>query len=398
MSSRPTVAVLFGSRSVEHEVSVVTAMQILANIDRNKYNVVPVYIDKQGRWLTGKGLENLESFKSLALRDASKFLEISPSATPTRAMIEPLRSGLLSPKIPRIDVVFPALHGTFGEDGTVQGLLELANIPYVGCGVTASAVGMDKVLQKAIFKQVGLNVVKHSWFFRETYQQNPESIIKNLEKELPYPMIVKPANLGSSVGITLAKNRETLQEAIEVAQAFDRKILVEEVVQDMIEINCSVLGWKTLEASVCEQPVKHDEFLSYKDKYMGGGKKAGTKDAPAKGSSKGMASLARLVPAPIPEPLAKQIQEMAKVAFRSIDGSGIARIDFMVTTTRGKVTPQSKVYINEINTLPGSFSFYLWEATGVQFVTLIDKLIDIAIERQHDKNTTTFSIDSKLLG
>jgi len=285
----------------------------------------------------------------------------------------------------------------------MQGLFELANIPYVGCGVTASAVGMDKVIQKAVFAQAGLNVVKHTWFFREEYQQNPSAVIAKLEKALSYPMVVKPANLGSSVGITLAKNRKLLEQAIEVAQAFDRKVIVEQALTDMIEINCSVLGWKTLETSVCEQPVKQDELLSYEDKYMRGGKSAKSSSNSSSTSNsnnsgnKGMASLDRLIPAPISPILTKQVQEIAKVAFRSIDGAGIARVDLMVTTTKGKITANSKIYVNEINTMPGSLSFYLWKPSGVSFTELTTKLIELAFERQRDKDTTMFSIDSSLL-
>ncbi len=404
MSIKPTVAVLFGSRSVEHEVSVVTGLQIIEAIDKSKYDVLPIYVTKTGQWLTGPELSRVETYKKLSLSVSAasaitNTTSLLPSATPgTNAVIEEKRSLFSAkPKLPHIDVLFPAFHGTFGEDGTMQGLFELANIPYVGCAVTASAVGMDKVIQKAIFAQAGLNVVKHTWFFREEYQKNPSAVIAKLEKTLPYPMIIKPANLGSSVGITLAKNRKLLAQAIEVAQAFDRKIVVEEVLTDMIEINCSVFGWKTLETSVCEQPVKQDELLSYDDKYMRGGKSAKTSSTASSSGNKGMASLDRLIPAPISPTLTKQIQEISKIAFRSIDGAGIARVDLMVTTTKGKVTPNSKIYVNEINTMPGSLSFYLWEPSGVSFTELTTTLIELAFERQRDKDTTMFSIDSSLL-
>ncbi|HKY74151.1 MAG TPA: D-alanine--D-alanine ligase family protein [Patescibacteria group bacterium] len=398
MSHKPVVAVLFGSRSVEHEVSVVTALQIIAAIDSNRFDVLPVYIDKQGRWLTGKDFDKVETFKMLSLHPKQAATSMSPVAVPHKPLLQPEKQGLFGNKeTPHIDIVFPAVHGTNGEDGTLQGLLELADIPYVGCGVTASAVGMDKVIQKAVYVQAGLNVVKYAWFFRDEYHQNPDAVITKIEKSLPYPVIVKPADLGSSVGITLAKNRSELIEGIELAKEFDRKLLIEQALTDMIEINCSVLGWKTLETSVCEQPVKNESFLTYEDKYMRGGK--GTKGSSGAKSSnaKGMASLDRLIPAPISDALSKKIQEIAKTAFHAIDGSGIARIDFMVTTTKGKITSASKVYINEINTMPGSLSFYLWEATGVSFTELTNKLIDIALERHQDKKATIWSIDSSLL-
>ncbi len=402
MSTKLTVAVLFGSRNVEHEVSVVTGLQIIEAIDKSKYDVIPIYVTKTGQWLTGPELSRVETYKKLSLSASASSVNTTPllpSATPGTNAVTEQKRGFFSTKskLPHIDVLFPAFHGTFGEDGTMQGLFELANIPYVGCGVTASAVGMDKVIQKAIFAQAGLNIIKYTWFPREEYQQNPSAVIAKLEKTLLYPMIVKPANLGSSVGISLAKNQKLLEQAIKVAQAFDRKIVVEEALIDMIEINCSVLGWKTLETSVCEQPIKQDELLSYDDKYMRGEKSSKTSSTASNSGSKGMASLDRLIPAPISPVLTKHIQEISKTAFRSIDGSGIARVDLMVTTTKGKVTSNSKIYVNEINTMPGSLSFYLWEPSGVSFTELTTRLIELAIERQRDKDTTMFSIDSSLL-
>jgi D-alanine-D-alanine ligase len=396
MPQKTTVAVLFGSRSVEHEVSVISALQVMAAIDRSKYDVVPIYVDKTGRWFTGRDLEKIDTFKTLSLKSNHKFLEITPPSVPGN----PLRSqstGFLSSfrlSLPKIDIVFPVFHGTNGEDGTMQGLLELADLPYVGCGVTASAVGMDKVIQKAVFAQAGLDVVDYTWFFREEYHKDAAKVIANIEKKLAYPVVVKPANLGSSVGITMAHNRKELEDAIELAQSFDRKVLIEKGLTEMIEINCSVLGWQNLKTSVCEQPVKSGAVLSYKDKYMGGAKgSAKTADSTSK---KGMASLDRLIPAPIPPALAKKIQEMTKTAFRAIDGAGISRIDFMVETTNGKVGANAKVYINEINTLPGSIAFYLWEASGVTFTQLTTELIELAQQRHASKQGTMFSIDSGL--
>jgi len=239
MSQNPTVAVVFGSRSVEHEVSVVSALQVINAIDRSRYNVIPVYITKTGQWLTGKELEKVESFKKLSLGQSVASTQITPSAAP-QSFTTP---SLIGNKPLQIDVIFPVIHGTNGEDGTLQGMLELADIPYVGCAVTASAVGMDKVIQKAVFAQSGLNVVKHMWFFREEFATQSEEVLRRIEKTLPYPVVIKPANLGSSVGISLAHNRQELVKAIELALSFDSKILIAETLTDMLEINCSVLGW-----------------------------------------------------------------------------------------------------------------------------------------------------------
>ena len=237
MSQKPTVAVVFGSRSVEHEVSVVSALQVINAIDRSRYDVIPLYIDKSGKWLTGKELERVESFKKLSIGKNITSTAVTPSAAP-QSFTTPT---LMGNKPLHIDVMFPVIHGTNGEDGTLQGMLELADVPYVGCAVTASAVGMDKVIQKAVFAQNGLNVVKHVWFFREEFAANQEFVLTHIEKSLPYPVVIKPANLGSSVGISLAHNKQELIEAIELAQSFDRKILIEEALTDMIEINCSVI-------------------------------------------------------------------------------------------------------------------------------------------------------------
>lgn len=377
--NKKRVAVIFGSRSVEHEVSIVTAMQIFANIDRDKYEVIPIYIDKQGKWNTGKNLDKLESYRNLELVAKNKLVEFKMPSRVGEKALYPVQNSFFGSKPIEIDVVFPAVHGTYGEDGTLQGLLEMVGIPYVGCGVTASAVGMDKVIQKAMYEKEGLPVVKYMWFTREEWNKDKKKIIEDLENKLGYPMCVKPANLGSSVGINIPKNRKELEWAVEVAKEFDRKILVEEGLLGIDEINVSVMGFDELEVSVCEQPIKTDKILTYEEKYMKGGK------------VKGMASLSRMVPAPIKPALAKQIQDYAKVAFRAIGGSGISRVDFLVDINK------EKVFINEVNTLPGSLSYYLWEKSGYTFPKLIDRLIDLAMERSEKNKKTQYSFDSKLL-
>jgi len=365
MSKKIRVGVLFGSRSVEHEVSIVTAMEVFAAMDRNKYEVVPIYIDKEGKWNTGKDLDKLESYFNLELKEKNDLVKYEM----------PVEVG----ETKDLDIIFPAVHGTYGEDGTLQGLLEMVGIPYVGCGVTAAAVGMDKVIQKAVFEKAGLPVVKYDWFMEWEYEEKKEEVIKRLEKNIKYPMCVKPANLGSSIGINIVKNRGELEWAVEVASEFDRKILIEQGLVGIDEINCAVMGVDTLEVSVCEQPLKGNKVLSYEDKYLAGSK------------SKGMAGMSRLVPAPISERLAKKIQEYAKTAFRAIGAAGVSRIDFLVDIKR------ERVYINEINTMPGGVSFYLWEKTGYNYVQMVDKLIEMGFERFKKMAKLQRSFDTKLL-
>jgi D-alanine-D-alanine ligase len=370
------VGVLFGSRSVEHEVSIVTAMEVFAAMDREKYDVVPIYIDKEGKWNTGKDLDKLESFMNLRLVTKETLQECMLPAVVGQKSVVPAVSGGLSKEI---DIVFPALHGTYGEDGTIQGLLEMVGMPYVGCGVGAAAVGMDKVLQKAVFEKEGIPVVKYEWFMDVEWNKSKEEIIRRLENKLGYPMCVKPANLGSSIGINIAKDRAELEWAIEVAKEFDRKLLIEEGLVGIDEINCSVMGVDELEASVCEQPVKANKVLTYEEKYLLGGK------------TKGMAGLARLLPAPIPDKLRDSIQNYAKMAFRAIGASGLSRIDFLVDIKK------EKVYINEINTLPGGMSFYIWEKSGYTYSQVVDKLIDLGFERFNKYARLQRSFDTKLL-
>jgi len=377
MNPKTKIAVVFGSRSVEHEVSIVTAMQIFENINREKYDVIPIYIDKQGRWLVDEKLGKIESFKDLKLKEI-KAPEYFFAASPSVKSLVPKSAFKFFKKI-KADIYFPAIHGTFGEDGTLQGLFEMADVPYVGSGVTGSAVGMDKIIQKSVFKDSGIPIVKYVWFLKNEWQDDKVKIINNIEKTLGYPVFVKPANLGSSVAINKANGLKELESAIEIASNFDRRIIIEEGKEGIIEINCSVIGNNELTASVCEQPIKGEQMLTYEDKYLKGGK------------VKGMAGLSRLVPAPINEELTKKIQEAAKRAFRAVDASGISRIDFMIK-------PESKEFwITEINTLPGSLSFYLWEKSGISFSNLLDKLIDLGFDRHKDRRSLMFSYDSDLI-
>lgn len=374
--NKTKVAVVFGSRSVEHEVSVVTAMQILANLDQKKYEIIPVYIDKQGRWWSGESLKKIENYKKLELKNKIGLGQYKLSGEVGDKRLIPV--GILKKPI-SFDIVLMAVHGTYGEDGTIQGLLEMANIPYTGCGVTAAAIGMDKVLQKAVYEKEELPIVNYDWFLSKEYLENKKEIIEKLEKNIGYPMCVKPANLGSSVGINMAHNKQELKWSIDIAKEFDTKVLVEECLENIDEINVSVMGYEDAEVSTCEQPIKANTLLSYEDKYLRGSK------------TKGMANLSRLIPAPINEEMTKRIQLYALKAFRALGASGLARIDFLVNIKKGIV------YINEINTLPGSLSFYLWEKSGYPFAKMLDKLIELGFERYNKRNKINFSYDSGLL-
>lgn len=377
------VAVMFGGRSVEHEVSVITGLQVIENIDKTKYNVFPVYISKEGRWYTGDELLDVKNYSDVArLLSRSRQVVMTPIPGLKKLYFYPFKTGVFKrePESINIDVAFLAFHGAHGEDGTMQGLLELADIPYVGSGVAGSAVGMDKIIMKDIFKANGIPVVNYTWFLRKNYEKNRDAVIEDIESKLRYPLFVKPANLGSSIGIGRAGTREELACAIEIASKYDRKVIVEEAVNNPVEINCSVIGIDDeVEASLCEMPISWQEFLSYDDKYM---RSEGVK---------GMKGAARKIPAPIPEDKAQEIKNLALKAFKVLDCAGISRIDFLMEKE------SMKVYVNEINTLPGSFAFYLWEPLGIPFKDLIDKLIQLAIKRHEDDQKNIYTFDTKLL-
>lgn len=376
------VGVIYGSRTVEHEVSIITAMQVMEALDPEHYEVVPLYLTKEGDWLTGDALRKLATYqpgsearKSLA---RAALLPVPSGGTfqaPERGWLLPFGS----PSLPRIDVAFPCMHGTFGEDGTLQGLLELADVPYVGSGVPGSALGMDKIAMKAVFRANGLPVLDCQVVRRAEWKSSPDQVVDRLRQGVGFPSFVKPANLGSSVGISRATDDPTLRRALEVATSYDRRVLVERSLEGAVDINCAVLGQEDdLEVSVCEQPVAWETFLSYDDKYIRGGK------------SQGMKGLSRRIPAPIGAELTGRVQDLAKRAFQSIDAAGVARVDFLLT-------PSEEVYVNEINTIPGSLAYYLWEASGLSFPRLLDRLIELAQTRQSAKKELTYTFDSALL-
>jgi D-alanine-D-alanine ligase len=369
------IGVVFGGRSVEHDVSVVTAHQVMEVLSPS-HTVVPIYITREGQWLSAPGLNDLDVYKQRRWDEVGEPAWISPSAG---AGLFVGGGRLRGPRQVPLDVVVPAVHGTYGEDGTLQGLLELAGLPYTCSGVVGSAVGMDKVVMKAAFRAAGLATVPH------VVVETDSIDLDAVERAIGYPAFVKPARLGSSVGIGRAADRDALVEALEVARRYDRRVLVETAMEGCSEVNCAVLGGPGAEprASVCEQPVAWEEFLTFSDKYLRGAK-SGAKQA-------GMAGQERRIPAPIPDALTKQVQENSVAAFKAIGASGVARVDSFVDERTGES------WVMEINTVPGSFSFYLWEASGVGFDELVARLLDIALEAHKVKSDLLFTFDSGML-
>src|SRR6056297_3391520 len=368
------IGIIIGGESVEHEVSIITGLQIFDNIDKNKYKPYIIYITKEGKWLTGEILSNIKTYKKKEFMSAEERIPWKSSKKNKMILISKDNKKRLFKKKKNdiiINIVIPATHGTGIEDGTLQGVLENIGVPYAFSDVKASALGMDKIIMKKIFKDEGLPLVDYRWFYKSDFKENRDQVIKESE-ELGYPLIVKPSNLGSSVGITKANNQKELEESIEVAISYDRKIIVEKCLVNAREINCGVLGYeKSVKASKCEEPVGWKEFLKYEDKYVNNSKN--------KGDTK------RVIPADIPDNITNEIIDIAKKSFVSINASGAARVDFLLEG--------ENIYINEINTIPGSVSFYLWEPSGIEFKDLIDELIIIAKKKLDTDLIKTYDVD-----
>ena len=373
MPKKLRVGVIFGGRSGEHEVSVRSARAIIEAIDQKKFEVVPIAIGKDGKWLgPSQSTQLLPTAVHQLLRSkpGDDSGDVALLGDPSHKGLISLQPQASSAVAEKLDVVFPALHGPFGEDGTLQGLLEMADIPYVGCGVLASSCGMDKVTMKSLFVQAGLPICKHIWFLRSQWRSNPEKILRNVKGNLGLPCFVKPANLGSSVGVSRATDRKTLSEAIDLAAEYDRKIIVEEEVVGR-EIECAILGNDEPQASLPGEYVIYEEsarFLDYTEKYASTGR------------------VSFVVPAPLSKTITSRIQRMAIQAFQAVDGAGLARVDFFLQQKGGELV------INELNTLPGltEVSGYpkMWEASGLSFTQLLEKLIELAFERHREKALT----------
>ena len=389
--SKMNIAVFFGSRSCEHDVSIVSALQCIEATKAAGFNVTPVYISRDGLWYTGEPLENIETFREfdpMTKGITRVTLDVTANAGDLWAW-PPQRAGLFA-KVPaplcHIDCVIPVFHGWHGEDGTIQGLLEMANIPYASSGVLGSAIGMDKIAMKQILRGAGFPVLDFVWFTREQLKKERQAVIERVEKEIKYPAFIKPAALGSSIGVSRAKNREELERALDVAASYDRRILVEVGVVHPVEINCAAVGYgEDVRASVCEMPVpsSNDTFLDFWQKYL--------RNASTKGEdSRGMKSLSRVVPAPIGDELTGRIQTMTCDIFKLLDCCGTVRVDFILDQN-------DMLFVNEPNTIPGSLAFYLWKASGLDFPKLIEKMVEDALRAHADKNSSVFAYDSSIL-
>ncbi len=377
---KTNIGVFFGGRSTEHEISVISANQAMHAIDRERFDVTPVYITKQGRWYTGEALLDIASYRDVpALLNKCEEVYMRPIYDDYN-VYRTRHKMFGSDVVTKLDVVIPVLHGSNGEDGTFEGILDSIGIPYAGCDVLASANGMDKITMKMILQASGIPVVNYVWFTDKEWSSRRDDIIADIEKRLNYPVIVKPANLGSSVGIGRARNREELLSRVDDARRYSSRIIVEHMVDNLHEINCSVLGdCDDYQTSVLEEPVKSGEILSYQDKYMGGTKGA-----------KGMQASAKRIPAELPADETAKIQFYAGETFRVLSCHGVSRVDMIIDRdTRD-------IYVNEINTIPGSLSFYLWEASGITFDKLMERLVALALKRKREQSSKTVSYDQNI--
>ncbi len=380
------VAVLFGGNSVEHEVSIISALQAIQSMNKDKYEILPVYITKESEFYYGEKLTDIKAFTNIPalLKECRRVTFVRREG---RTYLSADESKLFGKKFETVvDVAFPIVHGTNVEDGTLAGYLHQLCLPYVGCDVMASAMCMDKYFSKMVLKEAGIPVLDCLKYFSAD-QLDMDRMLDETEAKFGYPVIVKPVNLGSSVGISRAADRDALRDAIREAFTYAGKLIIEPAVQHLKEINCSVVGdVDEAEASECESPVNSDKILSYEDKYMSGGKSAKTG-----GGSKGMADLQREIPAKISDALRTEIRETSVRAFKALECAGVVRIDYLLDTETGKY------WLNEINTIPGSLSFYLWKPVGVDYPALLDKLISLALKRRRAQDETVFSFDTNLL-
>lgn len=377
---KTTIGVFFGGRSTEHEISVISANQAINAIDKDKFDVVPVYITKQGKWYTGDALFEISNYRNTAsLLEKCQEVYMKPIYGDYN-LYKAKKPMFGSDVFAKFDVVIPVLHGSNGEDGIFEGVLETIGIPYAGCSTLASANGMDKITMKMILQASGIPVVDYLWFTDRQWFEKRDELIGDIEKKLGYPVIVKPANLGSSVGIGRAHDREDLIDKINTAEQYSSRIIVEHMVDNLQEINCSVLGdCDDYQTSVLEEPIKSGEILSYTDKYMGGSK-----------GKTGMQSAQKRIPADLPESETARIKDLAGKTFAVLSCHGVSRVDMIIDRDN------RNIYVNEINTIPGSLSFYLWEASGIKFDKLMERLVSLALKRKRDESTKTVSYDQNI--
>lgn len=387
---RIKVGVIFGGESVEHEVSIITAIQAINKMNQEKYQIIPIYIAKNGEWYTGDMLFDVESYQDMGLikKYASNVVLYKKD---NQFVLQ--SKGFFKKVITDIDVAFPITHGTNVEDGVLQGYLQTIGIPYVGPNVYAAVVGQDKAFMKDVWASANLPIKNYTWFYDFDYRQDPDAIVKKISK-LKYPVIVKPATTGSSVGISVCDKEEKIREAIDEAVQYDTKIVVEEVVEDLKEVNIAVMGnYEHQKVSEIEEVLSGNKFLTFTDKYIGNGKGKvkGKMSGPVKGASKGMASTNRKLPAELDDETRKEVERVATEAFKVLGSSGNSRIDFLIDRK------DNKVYLNEINSIPGSLAFYLWDAKDINFTKVLDDMINIGIKDYKKRVSKTHSFESNIL-
>jgi len=385
------VAMMFGGKTVEHEVSVISGIQAIMAMDTDKYGVIPDYLTKENEMYTGRDIGDISAYRDIPalMKRSQRVIMVNEGG---RVQLVPYPSKMFGAKPVQIDIAFPVVHGTNVEDGALQGYLKTLGVPFVGPDVTSSAISMDKYITKAVLKDAGVPVLDARVYTLADYAKM-DSLIDDAEEVVGYPLIVKPVNLGSSVGIGLAKNRDELIQALDDAFMYATRVLIEHAVTELREINCAVLGDENeAEASECEEPLTSGEILSYEDKYVngGGGKKGGAKGGSgSKGA--GMANLSRKIPADLSPEKREEIREMAVRAFKALGCNGVSRIDFIIDKADGEL------YFNEINPIPGSLSFYLWEPVGVPYGELLDRMIQLALKRMRTEEALTFTFDTNIL-
>ncbi len=378
------VGVIFGGDSVEHEVSIISALQAMENIDTDKYEIIPIYISKDRHFYTGEALRDMETFKYFD--NMKKFVkEITLCRKGNEVVMQKVK-GFFGRNVNTIDVAFPIVHGKGAEDGTLSGYLETLGLPVVGPSVLGASLGQDKVVLKQVLEANGIKTPNYVWFYDYEYDMNKDEIIKNIEK-IGYPVVVKPANLGSTIGINTAHNKDEVKKAIEEAIEYDKKIVVEQMIPNLLELNCAVCGnYEYMETSLIAQMKMKHELLTFEDKYLSGGKKT-----PGVKQSGSMSNSEFEIPAKISDEMTNKIYEISKKVFRVLNLKGVSRIDYLVNEKTGDI------YVNEPNTIPGSLAFYMYKPKGKDYKTLTDELIKTAIKDYKNENRKTSSFTSNIL-
>jgi len=395
------IAILFGGKSVEHEVSIITALHAVENIDQEKYEVIPIYVSKDNKMYVGEKIGDITNYNNIETLIADSIQVVPVNLEDKVALMRCDKKLFKNDIYDYIDIAFPIVHGTNVEDGTIEGYVKMLNIPYVGCDIISSAIGMDKYVCKEVLRASNIPVIDGCLYNIKQYKDNDTELISNIKEELGYPVIVKPVNLGSSVGISIAKNSSELEDSLQEAFTYSTKILVEKAIMNLKEVNCSVIGdYESAKASECESPIKMDKILSYRDKYLGNGSKS-TKDIKCAKGTKGSKFGGTMgsnstnpyleLPAKISAEQKAKIQDMAVRTFGALGCSGVIRIDFIIDQD------EDKLYVNEVNTIPGSLSFHLWRETGLEFKEMLNEVIQLGLKRAREEKKLNFSFDTNIL-